>query len=98
MKNELIITNGDDNKIMIGGSAGIGKSTIMEMIYQFLLTQGFEVELGQDLDYKNNEDFLEQMSEHREDRINAVKEKTKITLIEVQMRHACKKENCQCKD
>ena len=96
MENEIIITNGDNNEVIVGGKAATGKSTVMEMIYQLLLSQGFEVELAQDIDYKDNEDFLKQMSEYREDRIEAVKKKTKITLREVRMKHACKKENCQC--
>jgi ABC-type nitrate/sulfonate/bicarbonate transport system ATPase subunit len=79
MENEIII---------VVGKSAVGKSTVIEMIYQLLLNQGFEVELAEDIDYKDNEDFLKQMSEHREDRIEAVKKKTKITLREVQMKYA----------
>ena len=85
MKNEL--------RISFIGNTAIGKSTILFEVYQHLLDLGFDVELlgmnpndkeNYHEDFSSEESFNKQMFRNREDRIRVVREKTKITLNEMQ--------------
>lgn len=70
--------------IIICGETNIGKSTIMEFIYQKLIEEGFQVQLNlENNDYKNEEDYHNKILPNLKDRNNNIKQKgTIITLSE----------------
>ena len=90
-------------RISIIGNSATGKSTLMFEIYNHLIELGFDVELP-DMsfengnDYANQDSFINQMLDNREERINAVKNKTKITLREIQAYWDVKEEDVKPKD
>jgi len=76
-------------RISVVGNTATGKSTLMFEIYNLLTELGFDVELPPEgkengSDYASSESFINQMLSNREERLNAVKAKTKITLREIQ--------------
>jgi len=77
--NEILIT--------ISGTSGSGKSSIMEMIYRSLWIQGFKVDLQLEEndfdDFDDERDFRLKMNKNREERLDAIKNKTIITLKEL---------------
>lgn len=76
----------EELKINVVGRAASGKSCVMFEIYKALKTAGFEVELdveGQ-MDYPDEVEFMKQMLKNEKNRIEAIKEKSKIILKEVQ--------------
>jgi uridine kinase len=84
-------------RISVVGNTATGKSTLMFEIYNLLLELGFDVELPpmskeNDDDYASQESFINQMLTCREERLDAVKAKTKITLREIQSYNVNQKE------
>jgi uncharacterized protein YhaN len=69
--------------IIIAGKTNTGKSTLMSYIQQMLLKDGFDVELSLEgqWDYKNEEDFHDQIN-HEIKRLEMIKN-TKIILKEM---------------
>lgn len=81
------MSNKNSITVNIVGHATVGKSTITKIIYDALKQHGIEVELSDEtlLDFQNEYNFNEIMNEFKEKRIKAVKNKSKITLNEVQL-------------
>jgi hypothetical protein len=84
-------------RISIVGNTATGKSALMFEVYNLLTELGFDVELPpmsreNGDDYANHESFINQMLSCREERLNAVKAKTKITLREIQSYNVNQKE------
>ena len=84
-------------RISVVGNTATGKSTLMFEIYNLLLELGFDVELPpmskeNGGDYASQESFINQMLTYREERLDAVKAKIKITLREIQSYNVNQKE------
>lgn len=79
MKNEIIISAN------VIGTTASGKSTILSLFKEFLKEKGFEVDHIVNYDDKDEESFDEVMKQHLDAKIDAIKEKTKITIQEIQV-------------
>jgi len=73
--------------VTITGLSNSGKSTIMRFIWLQLLKNGFDAEISLDgnLDYKNISEFHLIEGSNFNEKLEALKQKTKITLIEQQV-------------
>jgi ABC-type lipoprotein export system ATPase subunit len=74
----------NDLKIIISGTAGTGKSTMLLFLEKVLKENGFTVELDtrgeEDYDYGNEEHFRERVGFNYNIKLDYVKSNTKITL------------------
>ena len=71
-------------EITIAGLTKVGKSMMMHLLYLFLLKNGFETEIDFEMDglsdYDGIIDFEMKMNQNGEERIFAVRDKSKIIL------------------
>lgn len=78
--------------IIVAGRAGSGKSAMMLQIEKLLKENGFNVELSfkGNPDYSGNNTvyFHEREEKNFDEKIEAIKERTKITLMEMQTSNA----------
>ena len=84
-------------RISVVGNTATGKSTLMFEVYNLLTELGFDVELTpmskeEGSAYASHESFINNMLEKREERLQAVRAKTKITLREIQSYNVNQKE------
>lgn len=78
--------------VIVAGSAGSGKSAMILQIEKLLKENGFDVELSFEgnPDYSGNNTvyFHEREERNFDEKIEAIKKRTKIILKEMQTRHA----------
>lgn len=77
-KNNLIIS--------VSGEVNSGKSRLTLLLKKFLRENGFDVDFDGGVDYENETQFDEYVSEHFDQIIEHIKDTTKITLKEVQVK------------
>jgi GTPase SAR1 family protein len=72
-------------KINIIGTTASGKSTILSLFKEFLKDKGFEVEHEINYEHQDEKSFDKAMKHNLDAKIDAIKEKTKIFIKEVQI-------------
>ena len=76
--------------VIVTGEPAAGKSSVMYLIETLLRDNGYTVKVDVENQYdydKSIYHFHNAMSYHKEERLAALKESTKITLIEMPMRN-----------
>jgi len=74
-------------QITVAGQANTGKTTMLLWLEEFLLKQGFSVEMNMEtelLDYGTEENLRIKTFSHTKERREAIKENTKIILTSKQ--------------
>jgi len=73
-------------KIIVAGSCASGKSTISYLLRDFLIKNGWDVDIVQNnnFDYADVDDFIEKIGHNIDERTNSLKDKTKISIEELQ--------------
>lgn len=74
--------------IAISGESATGKSTLAYLIKSTLEQYGVKVNPINDADYKNEDDFEYKIGTNFEELIDAVAEKTKVTIVQSQVTRA----------
>lgn len=69
--------------ITVSGEANTGKSSLTYLLKNFLLEKGFNVKIKTHEDYKDDNDFENQMSKKSDDVINDILDKQEILINEV---------------
>jgi len=71
--------------IAISGEIATGKSRLAYLINKTLKEKGFEVNLINNMDFPNEKAFNEHMERNFDDAIEAIAEKTKVTIVQAQV-------------
>ena len=80
----MLVEEQDYEKIsvIVGGRAGVGKSTIVFVIMEALKKAGLTVEFDGGLDFEDNEDFIRKMTPFIEKRVKAIDRPIKIKEVQ----------------
>jgi len=68
--------------IIVGGRAGVGKSTVVFVIMEALEKAGLTVEFDGGLDFEDKENFIRKMTPFIEKRVKAIDRPIKIKEIQ----------------
>jgi ABC-type cobalamin/Fe3+-siderophores transport system ATPase subunit len=73
--------------ITVAGTTSSGKSTLIYLLNEFLIENGWEVELNREVlkDYGSKDKFLTSVGRNLDEKINALQEKIKIVFSENQL-------------
>lgn len=77
-----------DNKltIIVTGASASGKSTMVLELERLLRENGFNIDISLEgnYEYVSIDDYINMESKHHDEKVEAVKLKTKITLMDMQ--------------
>ena len=71
--------------INVKGTTGSGKSVILYLVKDILMKNGFDVSQDVSLDYRNEQDFDNNISSKLQQAIDTLNKRTKINIKETQM-------------